>query len=211
MNDPGKLTQRQYEELLKPFEQFENDDLIEAITKRDNDRQINLHHTYIRARLIEIFGPFGWGEQDLELTEVGQGRELNNNMAVAYRARQRLIIRNSDGSVRTFFDGAGAWGTQREIHNPKSLWDLHSDCMNGARSVAFCRAAKNLGTQFGLSFYTDDRETIKVRYSLPHRILQEQAEMDAKAEQLDLDEHYTPNPDESEAGFDLGHDPAHTG
>jgi hypothetical protein len=202
MDTPERLIERQIEsrqieELLKPFETFGNDDLIEAIVKRDNDKQINLHHAYLRARLIEIFGPFGWGEQDLELTRVGQGEEQYGNMAIAYRARQRLIIRKPDGSVRTFFDGAGAWGTQREVRDQKSLWDLHSDCMNGARSVAFARAAKNLGTQFGLSFYTDDRESIKVRYSLPHQILQEQEEMDMKPDQLELNDSFTPDPDET--------------
>lgn len=184
MDNSERLFEQQVDELLKPFDPFGNDELVEAIVKRDTDRQINLHHAYIRARLIEIFGPFGWGEQDLELTRVGQGEELNKRMSVAYMARQRLIIRNPDGSVRTFFDGAGAWGTQREIGDNKSLWDLHSDCMNGARSVAFCRAAKNLGTQFGLSFYTDDRETIRVRYSLPRDILRQED----TPEQLDLDD-----------------------
>lgn len=186
-NEERQIEQRQVAELLKPFEAFDNDELVDAITKRDTDQQINLHHAYLRARLNEIFGFLGWGEQDLELTQIGQGEELDKRMSVAYRARQRLIIRNPDGSVRTFYDGAGAWGTRREIGSHKSLWDLHSDCMNGARSVAFARAAKNLGTQFGLSFYTDDRESIEVRYSIPHQIVQLHDEMGANADQLPLD------------------------
>jgi hypothetical protein len=174
MREPDRLSDAQIEELLKPLD-------AAVIRQRKSDEQDILPHEYVRARLSEIFGPLGWSEQTLELTQVFAGP---NDMAVtrhpgdaastryvAYRARVRVIIHNPDGSTRAFWDGAGAWGQGRSMRNDSNrIWDLHSDCMNGALSVAFLRATKSLGNQFGLCLYSkeEDRERFQVRHYLPY-------------------------------------------
>jgi hypothetical protein len=161
MDSSTKLSPAQIQALLEPF----NYTLTE---ERDSDGQKLVPHEYVRARLSEIFGPLGWSEQTLELTEVGSSTERNGSMYVAYRARVRVIIRNNDGTPGAFWDGAGSWGTSRGARDPKSLAELHSDSMNGALSVAFLRATKNLGPQFGLSLYSQDRPVFNPRYYLPY-------------------------------------------
>jgi hypothetical protein len=163
MDNVNGLSPAQVVELLHPLEDGPH-------IQQDASGKRRLRHEYIRARLIQIFGFNGWGEQDLELTPIYEGKEKTGWVTVAYRARQRLIIRNPDGSVRTFFDGAGAWGSASSNSNRLTLWEVHSDAMNGARSVAFCRAAMSLGTQFGLSLYAEHPETAIVGYSLPHQV-----------------------------------------
>lgn len=208
MHNLEQLIEWQQEELHKPFD-FQN--TAEHVIERVSDKQINLRQEYVRARLIEIYGHHGWSEQDLELSEVENSKDEQGFYTVAYRARQRLIVYPPElkGGSRSF-DGAGAWGRASSKANRVSVWELHSDVINGARSVAFCRAAKSLGTQFGLSFYSNDATAFKVRYSLPLRFLKEQAEMNTKAEQLDLTSQRVPDPDEDDLGFDKL-DPAQAG
>lgn len=103
MDTVNGLSAAQVLQLLEPLQNGEH------IEQLDNG-QWRLHHAYVRARLTQIFGFNGWGEQDLELAVVHESHDKQGFFTVAYRARQRLIIRNEDGSVRTFFDGAGAWG-----------------------------------------------------------------------------------------------------
>ena len=131
------LSHAQIQELLKPF-----DDRI--VEPRKSDGQKVVPHDYVRGRLSEIFGPLGWSEQQLELTQVATGadgiadaRYVDSDSVmryIAYRARVRLIIHNPDGSTRTFWDGAGAWGQGRTVrdNDQRAIWDLHSDAMNGA-------------------------------------------------------------------------------
>lgn len=176
MDTVNGLSPAQIEELLKPFDES-------IVEPRKSDGQKVVPHDYVRGRLSEIFGPLGWSEQQLELTQVATGADgiadaryvdADSVMRyVAYRARVRLIIHNPDGSTRTFWDGAGAWGQGRSVrdNDQRAIWDLHSDCMNGALTVAFVRATKNLGNQFGLSLYTSDaveRPGYRVRHFLTH-------------------------------------------
>lgn len=136
--------------------------------KKEKSGKLRLRHEYIRARLTQIFGFNGWGEQNLKAWEVHRSTDRTGETVVAYGAQQRLILRNDDGSVRNFFDGTGAWGLAGK---GIPVWEMHSDAMNGACSVALCRAVMNLGPQFGLSLYAEDPATAVVGYSLPHQPL----------------------------------------
>ncbi len=168
MDTVNGLSAAQVQELLQPLEYGDH--------VEEKDGQYRLRHRYIRARLTQIYGFNGWGEQDLELTLIHENTDKSTGeTVVASRARQRLIIRNPDGSVRTSYDGAGSWGTAATRSKRAAVWEIHSDAMNGARSVAFCRAAMSLGQQFGLSLYTEngahDQGEFTVGYSLPHQSL----------------------------------------
>jgi hypothetical protein len=141
---------------------------------REKSGKLRLHHAYIRARLTQIFGFNGWGEQNLGLNKIVDESDRHGERLVAYAAQIRLIIRNDDGSVRNFFDGAGAWGVACPHDRRAIIWEMHSDAMNGASTVALCRAVINLGEQFGLSIYStngDDPYRFGVGYSLPHQPL----------------------------------------
>lgn len=179
------LNKAQIAALLEPFD-------YGIVENRASDGQRILPHHWVRARLSEIFGPLGWSEQTLELTEVpaGDGGRLK---FLAYRARVRVIIRNPDGSPGAFWDGSGAWGQGRDLREagPTAIWDLHSDCMNGALSVAFLRATKNLGNAFGLSLYDDDAPDagrVRVRHFLPYAADETEEEKEPTQYTLDLDE-----------------------
>jgi hypothetical protein len=156
------LTPKQHEELSKPLDLRS----IREHTRTRKDNQRNLRHEYVRLRLNEIFGHTGWSEQNLELVEIEKCVDKEGWWTYAYRARQRLIIHRPDGD-RTY-DGAGAWGTRASFVNKLEKWEVCSDAMNGAQSIALCRATKSLGTQFGLALYADDPEAFPARHSLPY-------------------------------------------
>lgn len=182
------LNDEQLKELLKPFNH-------NIVTHRESDSQRIVPHDYVRGRLSEIFGPLGWSEQTLELTEVPAGDAVKFKY-VAYRARVRVTI-HPHGTPVAYWDGAGAWGAGRDLREaaPMTIWELHSDCMNGALSVAFLRATKNLGNQFGLCLYGPDPEHpgYTVRKFLSHPAPPE--DEDVEQPQLDLPQ-YTEDPDQ---------------
>src|SRR5207253_654374 len=68
MDAVNGLSHAQIQELLKPF-----DDRI--VEPRKSDGQKVVPHDYVRGRLSEIFGPLGWSEQQLELTQVATGAD----------------------------------------------------------------------------------------------------------------------------------------
>lgn len=173
------LNKQQLDALLEPFD-------YGIVEKRESDGQKIVPHEYVRARLSEIFGPLGWSDQTLELTEVpaGDGGRLK---FLAYRARVRVTI-HPQGTPAAVWDGAGAWGQGRDLREagPMAIWDLHSDCMNGALTVAFLRATKNLGAQFGLTLYSQDYPVFTPRFYLPYAT--DDGETDPVQETLDPDE-----------------------
>lgn len=145
------------------------------VEERENDGQKVVPHEYVRARLSEIFGPLGWSEQILELTELPTGDDGRaDSRYAAYRARVRVTL-HPHGTPAASHEGAGAWGQGRSMRDKTktAIWDLHSDCMNGALSVAFLRATKNLGAQFGQTLYTDGRPIFTPRFYLPYETIDE--------------------------------------
>lgn len=176
------LSPAQIQALLEPFD-------YNVVEKRESDGQLLVPHEYVRARLSEIFGPLGWSEQTLELREIDLSRDFGKNFkeagyaAVAYCAQVRVSVRYPDGSPGAFWDGAGAWGIERNDKSRIPIWEMHSDCRNGALSVAFLRATKNLGQQFGLPLYSQDRPIYSPRFYLTHPAPEpEQGTLDQPAE-----------------------------
>lgn len=183
MKNNHALNEAQIEALLKPFDHG-------IVVGRESDGQRQLPHHYVRGRLQEIFGPLGWSEQTLELSEIPLGNS-DIYKAVAYRAQVRVIVRNPDGTPGAFWDGAGAWGIERKKDNPQPVWEMHSDARNGALSVAFCRATKNLGNAFGLALYDDEDPTagrVRVRHFLPYVSEDTEEEKEPTQHTLDADE-----------------------
>ena len=161
-----QLTDAQVTALLEPFD-------YNIVEQRKSDGQQIVPHEYVRARLSEIFGPLNWSEQTLELKEIdlshfSRSSEEAGYYAIAYSALVRVTVRYPDGSPGGSWDGAGAWGVERDRKKPTPIWEMHSDCRNGALSVAFLRATKNLGAQFGQTLYSQGQPIYTPRFYLLH-------------------------------------------
>lgn len=173
------LTPRQHAELSKPM-----DSDIPLKLRYDGQKQVP--HEYVRLLLNRIYGHGGWSEKTLEMTQIVKRTDSDGWFEVGYSARVRLIIHGKDGNDR-IYDGAGAWGVRVEPRNHTPEWELTSDAMNGALSVALSRASKSLGTRFGLALYARDPDSFPVEHSLPYLEWYEQHVV--APEQLDLTDH----------------------
>lgn len=196
MDAVNGLSHAQIQALLKKLDS-------QHVYRRQSDSQNVVRHDYVRGTLSEIFGPLGWSETQLELTEVPVRAEIPpGEQYVAYRARVRLTI-HPHGTPAAHWDGAGAWAQGRKLGRDEkqiSISELHSDCMNGALSVALLRASKNLGNAFGLFLYSPspDRPGYQVQGFLTHPLPPEEPaeELDDIHQQLGMD--YTTDPDHEE-------------
>lgn len=175
------ISSEQAKELLQQLD-------VDKVVDKGNRRI--LHHWHVRRTLLRVFGPTGWGEQDLadpyqmEDKQENFGKE-GTFRTLIYRARQRLIIRRPDGAVQTFFDGVGVWGkAYRLTQDSPPEWELHNDAINGARSVALARAAISLGDQGGLGIYAVDEPDFTVGYFIPHQVPHEYRSGDGEQQEL---------------------------
>lgn len=162
---PHVLSDDQVAELLKPVDPA-------RITNDQPDGLHRLKHEDVRRRLTQIFGPMGWGEENLSLRCISSTRDEKSGLTVIiYEARVRLHIRDGRGGSVTFFDGVGIFdGTQRRVKRGalETVVQAHHNVANAACSAAFVRAAASLGDQFGLSLYSDAPWEPYVRHTLAH-------------------------------------------
>lgn len=165
------ITLRQHEELSKPLDK-------DIPLKIRHDKQKQVPHEFVRHLLNHFYGHNGWSEKCLELREITNRTDSSGWYNLGYLARQRLIVHTAQGD--RIYDGAGAWGVRLDPHNHTPEWELTSDVVNGAQSVALCRASKSLGTRFGLALYAEIPDEFPTGHSLPYQILRE--ELDAEAE-----------------------------
>lgn len=165
MTARAPLSQDQVAELLKAIDAI-------RVTFDQPDGLARLKHEDIRRRLIQIFGPTGWGLEIIssECIHQGQDPKSRNLTIIVYEAHVRLHIHPPNGKS-TFFDGTGVWdGTQRQLKRGtvESVTQARHNIKAAAESAALCRAVINLGDQFGLSLYSDDPRRPYVRYSIPY-------------------------------------------
>lgn len=161
------LSVEQIAELLKPINPM-------RVTNDQPDGLSRLKQHDVRRRLTQIFGPTGWGEENLSLRCISSTKDERSGLTVIiYEARVRLHIRDGRGGSLTFFDGVGIFdGTQRPVKRGtlETVVQAHHNVANAACSAAFVRAASSLGDQFGLSFYGEDHDPRHsyVGHSLPY-------------------------------------------
>jgi recombination DNA repair RAD52 pathway protein len=103
------------------------------------------------AHLTRIFGFEGWSKEiDYEpIYESQRDPSKSGGWDVAYSAKCRLVIRDSNGTVLCVHEDAATGQAQ----NQPSRGDAHDLAIKSAVSDALKRAAKDLGNQFGLSLY----------------------------------------------------------
>lgn len=113
---------------------------------------------YVRSRLLDIFGPFGFDTETTELTCLGEEALENGKFTVGYRSTVKLTVYDQDGdepghaAIRV---GSG-FGTATD----KSRIAAHEKALKEAETDALKRAACQLGNNLGLALY--DKEQVGV-------------------------------------------------
>lgn len=139
------LTNAQYEQLLKPL----NGTRV-AKRKQGGSTLSYLEAWDVKAHLTRIFGFGGWSAEVLEASLACEDKG-ERNYDVSYRVVLRLTIHG----IRV--DGGDAVFTEAAVgsaHLPQR-GEAHDMAIKTAESDALKRAAINLGTQFGLSLYSN--------------------------------------------------------
>jgi recombination DNA repair RAD52 pathway protein len=101
----------------------------------------------VLAHLTRIFGFEGWDKEvDADLLFE---TEKDGKWTVAYRAKCRLTVRDTDGFSAMVHEDMATGSAM----NQPSRADAHDLALKSAVSDSLKRAAKDLGNQFGLSLY----------------------------------------------------------
>ena len=135
------LNDRQYEQLLKPLNES-------RVAKRQQaGRSLSYLEAWdVKAHLIRIFGFGGWSWEVLT-AELAFESEKDGKWNVGYKVAGRLTIGNDYHPTYTEAAVGSATLPQRG--------EAHDMAIKTAESDALKRAAINLGTQFGLSLYSN--------------------------------------------------------
>lgn len=136
------LTKAQHEQLLKPLNET-------RVAKRSGGggRQLSYLEAWdVKAHMIRVFGFAGWSAEVIESSPVFEEQNEKGNWNVGWKVTLRLTI-HSTGAIYTESCVGSASLPQRG--------EAHDMAIKTAESDAFKRAAINLGTQFGLSLYSN--------------------------------------------------------
>lgn len=136
------LTKGQHEQLLKPLNES-------RVAKRSGGggRQLSYLEAWdVKAHMIRVFGFCGWSAEVIESEQVFEEQNEKGQWSVAWKITLRLTIH-----------GTGAVYTESAIGsaNLPQRGEAHDMAIKTGESDAFKRAAINLGTQFGLSLYSN--------------------------------------------------------
>jgi recombination DNA repair RAD52 pathway protein len=136
------LTKAQQEQLLKPLNES-------RVAKRSGGggRQLSYLEAWdVKAHLIRIFGFGGWSAEVIQSEQVFEEKTEKGQWNVAWKVTLKLDI-HATGAVYTEACVGSATLPQRG--------EAHDMAIKTAESDALKRAAINLGTQFGLSLYSN--------------------------------------------------------
>ena len=138
------LNKRQYEQLLKPLNES-------RVAKRQQaGRNLSYLEAWdVKAHLIRIFG-FGNWSWEVTTADLAFESEKDGKWNVGYKVVGRLTVPGT----------ADAWGatyTEAAVGSATlpQRGEAHDMAIKTAESDALKRAAINLGTQFGLSLYSN--------------------------------------------------------
>lgn len=154
-----KLTNEQYEQLLKPLN-------ASRVAQR-NQAGISLSYLEawdVKAHLIRIFGFGGWSADVLSAELAFEDKDEKGRWSVGYRVVMRLAIHPDDES---YTSGAATY-TEAAVGSATlpQRGEAHDMAIKTAESDALKRAAINLGTQFGLSLYDNGNRNDVVKKTL---------------------------------------------
>lgn len=138
------LNEQQYEQLLKPLNPA-------RVAKRSQaGRNLSYLETWdVKAHLIRIFG-FGNWSWEVITADIAFESEKDGKWNVGYKVVGRLTVPGMDGNW-------GATYTEAAVGSATlpQRGEAHDMAVKTAESDALKRAAINLGTQFGLSLYSN--------------------------------------------------------
>lgn len=140
------LNDRQYEQLLKPLNES-------RVAKRQQaGRNLSYLEAWdVKAHLIRIFGFGGWSSEVLD-ADLAFEQEKDGKWNVGYKVVLALTI-------HSITDDDECWATYTEAAIGSATLpqrgEAHDMAIKTAESDALKRAAINLGTQFGLSLYSN--------------------------------------------------------
>jgi hypothetical protein len=175
-----KLTNEQYEQLLKPLN-------ASRVAQR-NQAGISLSYLEawdVKAHLIRIFGFGGWSADVLSADLAFEEKDEKGRWNVGYKVVMRLRIHADDFSEDTTYTEAAVGSSTQPQRG-----EAHDMAIKTAESDALKRAAINLGTQFGLSLYDNGNRSDVVKKTLVpplgHAAIEETApkEPDMRSETL---------------------------
>jgi len=175
-----KLTNEQYEQLLKPLN-------ASRVAQR-NQAGISLSYLEawdVKAHLIRIFGFGGWSADVLSADLAFEEKDEKGRWNVGYKVVMRLRIHADDFSEDTTYTEAAVGSSTQPQRG-----EAHDMAIKTAESDALKRAAINLGTQFGLSLYDNGNRNDVVKKTLVpplgHAAIEETApkEPDMRSETL---------------------------
>lgn len=154
-----KLTNEQYEQLLKPLN-------ASRVAQR-NQAGISLSYLEawdVKAHLIRIFGFGGWSADVLSAELAFEDKDEKGRWSVGYRVVMRLAIHPDDA----YYASGAATYTEAAVGSATlpQRGEAHDMAIKTAESDALKRAAINLGTQFGLSLYDNGNRNDVVKKTL---------------------------------------------
>lgn len=139
------LNQQQYEQLLKPLNES-------RVAKRGQaGRQLSYLEAWdVKAHLIRIFGFLNWSADVIESSLAFEEKNEKGQWNVGYKVVLRLRIHGKDMFEDTTYTEAAVGSATLPQRG-----EAHDMAIKTAESDALKRAAINLGTQFGLSLYSN--------------------------------------------------------
>lgn len=157
------LTVKQYDQLRKPL------NTTRVAKRTQSGKQLSYLEAWdVRAHLIRVFG---YGNFDVEVVDyqyVGQRDYLSSDgskemVEVIYSAKVRLFVRDENGDHLCMYMEAAVGSASGPL---SMLGEHHDNAVKTAASDALKRCAINLGTQFGLSLYSNGMTKDVVRDTL---------------------------------------------
>lgn len=141
----------------------------------------------VRAHLIRVFGFAGFDAEIVEAVPIYQrdievGNDKRPGWEVAYKVVFTLTLRDEHGEWLARYTEAAVGSASGSV----GLGDLHDNAVKQGASDALKRCAINLGTQFGLSLYSNGSTNEIVRQTLvgPEAEQKEEQPTDEQIEML---------------------------
>lgn len=170
-----KLTQEQYEQLLKPLN-------ASRVAQR-NQAGMSLSYLEawdVKAHLIRIFGFGGWSADVLSAELAFEDKDEKGRWNVGYRVVMRLRLHTDEFAEDPTYTEAAVGSAMLPQRG-----EAHDMAIKTAESDALKRAAINLGTQFGLSLYDNGNRNDVVKKTLvPPLMVTVTDEPDMRSEML---------------------------
>jgi len=112
---------------------------------------------YVIDRLNQVFGPFGWATNTVELRLVSAGEiegKYGKKHSAHYLAKVRLVV---EAGGKTTEHNCHGYGNGFDAKDPGLAHELAA---KEAETDALKRCAKNLGMSMGLALYSKDQENV---------------------------------------------------